>query len=101
MAQETGDLIDISGLDKYEVTAALHAGTHSQGLGVLHDTGALTADELRTAFPDGIPEYFDYLRGRVMKVGLTKDSFNPRGYDMDNYPGAAADVIARLREAAK
>ena len=43
--------------------------------------------------------YFDYLYGKVMKVDLSKDSFNPFLYDRDNFPGAALQIIRGLRTA--
>ncbi len=42
--------------------------------------------------------YFDYLHGRVMKIQIQGDILNPRLYDRDNGPGAAANVIRELRE---
>ena len=44
-------------------------------------------------------KYFDYLKGRVMKLDLTSDDeFDPWGYDRDNGRGAAQNVIDALRE---
>ena len=42
--------------------------------------------------------YFDYLYGRIMKVDLSRDYFDPRLYDRDNGPGAAERAIQRLKE---
>ena len=41
--------------------------------------------------------YFDYVKGRVMKVDLSGDEFSPRLYDRDNGQGAAEGVINALR----
>ena len=42
--------------------------------------------------------YFDYLKGRVMKVDLSSDdSFEEWLYDRDNGKGAAQRVIDSLR----
>ena len=39
--------------------------------------------------------YFDYLKGRVMKIDLSGDSeLDPRLYDRDNGAGAAERAIA-------
>lgn len=38
--------------------------------------------------------YFDYLKGRVMKVSISGDSLDPRLYDRDNGQGAAARALA-------
>lgn len=37
--------------------------------------------------------YFDYLHGRVMKVGLSGDTLDPRLYDRDNGKGAALAAL--------
>ena len=42
--------------------------------------------------------YFDYVRGRVMKVKLEGDAFDPWLYDRDNGEGAAARAIGKLRK---
>lgn len=41
--------------------------------------------------------YFDYLYGRVMKVNITHDEFDPWLYDRDNGNGAAQRAIDNLR----
>ena len=41
---------------------------------------------------------WDYLDGRLLKLSLRDDSFDPWGYDRDNGAGLAARVIAHLRE---
>ena len=41
--------------------------------------------------------YFDYVQGRVMKVDLSGDSFNPWLYDRDNGEGAAKRIVDTLR----
>lgn len=90
--------IDIAGLDKAEVLAALHGASRQQGMGVLQPDKPLTVDEARAILDDGA-EYFDYVRGRVMKIALRGDYLDPRLYDRDNGEGAAARVIATLRAA--
>jgi hypothetical protein len=40
---------------------------------------------------------FDYLKGRVMKVNLSGDEFDPWLYDRDNGQGAAERAIASIR----
>lgn len=39
--------------------------------------------------------YFDYLKGRVMKVNLSGDEFDEWGYDRDNGSGAAHRALQR------
>jgi len=42
--------------------------------------------------------YFDYLKGRVMKVDLSGDELDPWLYDRDNGHGAAKRVIDSLSD---
>jgi hypothetical protein len=91
-------MIDISGLDKSEVLAALYNRTHVQGLGVLHyDSKDMTKEEAQELLNSGCT-YFDYLKGRVMKVDLSKNEFDPYRYDRNNYQGAAQDAVNMLRK---
>lgn len=96
-------MIDIKGLTKASVLAALYNASRPQGLGFLHFTPEdMTEQEAERALTADIgpfqrPMYFDYVRGRVLKVDLSKDAFDPRLYDRDNGEGAAASVIEKLR----
>ena len=40
--------------------------------------------------------YFDYLKGRVMKVDLSGNELDPYLYDRDNGEGAAERVVSGL-----
>jgi hypothetical protein len=91
------DMIDIGGLDKAEVLAALHNNTRAVGLGRLHDRGDVTADDVRPQFEDRSRLYFDYVFGRPIKVDLSGDSFDPVLYDRDAGPGSARRAIDELR----
>jgi len=100
--------LDIKGIDKGTLLAALYNRTHALGLGAMHDRGPLTAAEGKeifegretksgtTRFPDG---YLDYVRGRPIKADLTGDEFDPFLYDRDAGQGVAAEVIAAIRGA--
>ena len=90
--------IDIKGLDKADVLAALYNGARAQGLGFLHATNGDMTREAAQALLDSGQTYFDYLHGRVMKVDLSGDELNPWLYDRDNGEGAAITVIRQLRE---
>ena len=106
------ETIDISKLDKAEVLAALYNSSRQQGAGFFHARGKsdMTVEEAREElsmgddhaknFPDrmkaGRELYFDYLHGRVMKVDLSRDNLDPRLYDRDNGPGAAAIALSGL-----
>jgi hypothetical protein len=96
-------MISIEGLNKAQVLAALYNASKPLGMGIIHfDPKDMTEEEaqkeidIRLEF-DSI--YFDYLKGRVMKVDLTSDSeFDPYLYDRDNGEGAAQEVIDQLRK---
>jgi hypothetical protein len=89
-------MIDIKGLNKGSVLAALYNNSKPQGMGFLHFNPSPMSEEegndlLKTR------TYFDYLKGRVMKVDLSKDEFDPRLYDRDLGQGTAERVINSLR----
>lgn len=90
-------MISITGLDKADVLAALYNASRPQGMGFMHyDPKPMTRDEAATLLAE--TTYFDYLKGRVMKLNLSKpDSFDEWGYDRDNGPGAAERALSSLR----
>jgi len=88
--------MDISGLDKAELLVALFNGAHQQGLGKLQDdSGGLTIDEAKVGL--GNTSYFDYVKGRVLKVDLSSDKMRTDLYNRDNGPGAAEAVVDAVR----
>lgn len=90
------DTISLVGLDKAEVLAALYNRSQPQGMGFLHYTATpMTREEAAQCLETS--QYFDYLKGRVMKVSLEGDELDPRLYDRDNGQGAAKQVIDELR----
>lgn len=89
--------IDLRGLDKADVLAALYNRSRPQGLGFLQATsGDMTREEAAELLKEHT--YFDYLHGRVMKVNLAGDTFSPHLYDRDLGEGAAARAVASVRE---
>jgi len=90
--------IDIKGLDKAEVLAALYNNSRQQGMGFLDGRGQqkMTADQARELLKEETS--FDYLYGRVMKIQLEPeaDTFEEYLYDRDNGKGAAQDAIDSL-----
>ena len=81
--------ISLIGLDKARVFASLYNRARPQGLGFLHFTPQdMTIEEARREFGE-CNGYYDYVHGRVMKVDLSGDSFDPWLYDRDNGDGAA------------
>jgi len=101
--------MNIRGLNRAEVLAALYNASRPQGLGIMHfDPEPMTTEQAQTLLDDeskhprGIYEaYFDYIQGRVMKIGFKGDEIDPRLYDRDLGDGAAEKAIAPLRQAAK
>jgi hypothetical protein len=103
-------MVDIKGLDKADVLAALYNASSPLGMGRLQfRDGDMTREQAQELlggkdsgdYPGGDhnkDHYFDYLYGRVMKVNLKGDSFDEWGYDRDLGAGAAQRVIDRLRE---
>lgn len=88
--------IDLSGLDKAEVLAALYNASFVQGLGFMNArSGEMTTEQARELLKD--QTYFDYLYGKVMKVDLSGDMLDVWGYDRDNGQGAAKRVVDSLR----
>jgi hypothetical protein len=89
-------MIDISGLSKTDVLMALYNAATPRGAGFLqYDPAPLTKDEAESLMDR---PYFDYVKGRVLKVDLDRDSFDPRLYNRDNGDGTAERAIAVLRE---
>lgn len=90
--------ISLEGLKKAEVLAALYNAARPQGMGFLHyDPAPMTADEAQAILDRGIT-YFDYVKGRVMKVDLKGNFFDPWLFDRDNGEGAAQAAIDSLRK---
>lgn len=87
--------IDISKLDKAEVLAALYNASKPLGMGFMQfEAKPMTREEAAGLLTK--QQYFDYLKGRVMKTAI-QDSLDPWGYDRDNGDGAAARAIAALQ----
>ena len=88
-------MIDISKKDKGAVLAALYNNSRPQGMGFLHyDPKPMTTAEAEVLLARCAD--FDYLKGRVMKVDLEGDAFDPRLYDRDLGQGAAARAVATV-----
>lgn len=90
--------IDIRGLNKAEVLMVLYNKSKQQGVGLFNPEGAISMsiEEAQTII-DATPNlYFDYLRGRVMKVSLKGDVLEEALYDRDNGPGATMKALTPL-----
>lgn len=89
-------MVDIRGLNKAEVLAALYNNSKPQGFGFLHDPKPMSVKEAKKILKQQTD--FDYLKGRVLKVNLSSDDeFEEWLYDRDNGYGAAQKAIDALR----
>ncbi len=85
-------MIDISKKSKAKVLAALYNASQPLGLGFMHyDPAEMTEQEAEGLLEK--TDYFDYVKGRIMKVQLSGDTLDPRNYDRDNGEGAAQRAI--------
>lgn len=85
-------MIDITNKNKAEVLAKLYNASKPQGLGFLQsERKDMTIEEAKELLK--ITVRFDYVKGRVIKVNLSGDEFNPALYDRDNGQGAALKAI--------
>ena len=90
------ETIDISKLNKADVLAALYNNSQPQGLGFFHSTpDAMRTEEAQAPLDSG-QSYFDYLKGRVMKIDLSGDDLKTWLYDRDNGQGAAAEALKEV-----
>lgn len=85
-------IISLKDKDKAEVLASLYNNSKPQGYGVeLYDPQPMTVEEARELLKS--QTFFDYLKGRVMKVNLAGDSFDTWLYDRDNGEGSAERAL--------
>jgi hypothetical protein len=112
------DNIDVTGIDPWELLAALHNASRVSPTTVcrVQAQDAITADQARTEshknvrdeyqVQNGVPFWADYLFGRPIKAFLKKDGatvllFRTDLYDRDIGEGAAQRVIDCLRGSQK
>jgi len=88
-------LINIEGINKAEILAALYNKSQPLGMGIIHfqsvDMSVNEAEELLKQ-----DTYFDYLKGRIMKIDLSGNGLRTSLYDRDNGDGAALNAIKHL-----
>ncbi len=89
-------MISIKDLDKAAVLAALYNVARPQGMDFMRfDPKPMTVEEARGVLER--QQHFDYLQGRVMKIDLSGDEFDPQWYDRDNgQEGAALQAIEAM-----
>lgn len=101
-------MINTKGIKPTAVLAALYNASKPLGRGYIHyNPLPLAENEAKQLMTTKTPTddvgfrrtslYFDYLKGRVMKVDLSNpDEFDERLYDRDNGQGAAQRAIDSL-----
>ena len=87
--------INISGLDKSKVLAALFNASKQQGMGFMHSEGRAGMSDKEASELLKETNDFDYLRGRVMKLCI-EDNLYVGLYDRDNGKGAAERALEPL-----
>ena len=100
----SADMIDTTGIDRAELFAGLYNRAKTQGMGILeYDPLPMSkgvAQEVLAKMTDVKGDqrtaYFDYYRGRVMKIEVMNDQLDPYLYDRDNGVGACAEVVRSL-----
>ena len=98
MNNDNSNIVDITGLDPAEVFAALYNASKPMGKGFFQfDSKSMTVGEANQLMLS--MKYFDYVYGRVMKIGITSESkeIDVLLYNRDNGESAAQNVILDLR----
>lgn len=86
--------MNIKGLSKAKILAALYNNSKPLGLGMLHsDPKQMTEKEAAELLEN--QTYFDYLKGRVMKIHLDSDELDTYLYNRDNGNDAAEKIISK------
>ena len=89
--------IDIKGIDKAKILAELYNNAQPLGLGFLHYNPTPMTKEDAQKILDAGYTYFDYLKGRVMKIDLSEDDMRTDLYNRDNGHGKAEEIIRRIK----
>ncbi len=101
--------VNIAGLDKVELFAALYNYAKPLGMGMLHyDPKPLTKEAAAILMGQGDDTqrmfgssrgglYFDYVKGRPLKIDLSGDELDTYLYNRDQGDGAAERIVAELR----
>lgn len=101
------DKINIEGIDRAELLAALHNGTRPLGMGFLHDLKRdmtkAEATEILAQHTDGHGDaHFDYVCGRPLKVWFSRNTLQGAWlFDRDSSPGKCQAIIEALRAKAQ
>lgn len=105
--------VSIAGLDKAELFAALYNHAQPLGMGFMqYDPTVLTKEVAQKMMEGGDDSarmfsgigsrrvlYFDYVKGRPLKIDLSGDELETSLYNRDQGKDAAEKIIAKLRAA--
>jgi hypothetical protein len=105
---ETRNTIDINGLDKAEVLAALYNNAKMLGIGFFGQQALgskagqkMTKEEAQKEIDEilggGYELGFDYLHGKPLKINIAGNQLNASIYDKYNGEGAAAQAIQQVK----
>jgi hypothetical protein len=85
--------IFMSDIDKAVVLAALYNRAKPRGMGIFcYDPNPMTVLEAKEILATG-KTYFDYIKGRPIKISFLTKSLHFTLYDRDNGPGAGEDAV--------
>lgn len=88
--------MNIKGMSKAKILATLYNNSRPLGLGFLHATPEDMTEAEAQQILDSGQTYFDYLKGRVMKVDLSKDELRTDLYNRDNGDNRAEEVLRNI-----
>ena len=90
-------VMNIEGKSKAAILAALYNASKPLGMGVFHyEPKDMTIEEAEELLKT--QTYFDYHKGRVMKIDFSKDELYTGMYNRDNGEGKAEEIINSLQE---
>lgn len=94
--------MSIPKLSRAEVFMVLYNRAQPQGLGFMHYIAKqMTLEDAKGYLSVNPGPYFDYVKGRVMKIDISKESLDTMLYNRDNGPEAAEDAILEYLTAPK
>jgi hypothetical protein len=87
--------VNIKNKNKAKILLSLYNRSKPQGLGILHfEPGDMEEKEAKELLKH--QTYFDYLKGRVMKIDLSTDILDLSLYDRDNGENAGIEAIKEI-----
>ncbi len=95
--------VNIKDIPKNELLAALYNNSKPLGIGIIHfDPTPMSLDDAQNMIDDlkneGRDLFFDYIKGRVVKVDITGDEMRTWSYNRDIGEGVAERVVESLRK---